>query len=123
MTSESVDRAFSGSPREQGRAKTSKSPVTRPTRAGVSIEARRTSDGSTRFYARFTDAQGRRHVAPPPDGDKTWDDWGQAFAAACARQDEAQRLSYRSRDGEKLLFRDLAAHHYLPRIGRRSVHP
>jgi integrase len=97
-------------------AKVSKRPVTRPTRAGVSVETRRASDGSHRFYARFTDAQGRRHVAPPPDGGKTWDDWGQAFAAACARQDEAQRLSYRSRDGEKMLFRDLVAHHYLPTI-------
>jgi hypothetical protein len=55
-------------------------------------------------------------VAPPPDGGKTWSNWGQAFAAACARQAEAERLSYRSRDGEKILFQDLVAHHYLPLI-------
>jgi hypothetical protein len=35
---------------------------------------------------------------------------------ACARQTEAERLSCRSRDGEKILFRDLVAHHYLPSI-------
>lgn len=97
-------------------AGTSKNAGARPTRAGVSIEARRASDGSTRFYARFTDPRGRRCVAPPHDGGNTWSDWGEAFAAACARQAEAERLSYRSRDGERILFRDLVAHHYLPSI-------
>jgi len=59
-------------------------------------------------------------VAPPPDGGKTWSDWGQAFAAACARQAKVERLSYRSRDGEKILFRDLVAHHYLPSISHAA---
>ncbi|HWH30743.1 MAG TPA: hypothetical protein VNU26_17610 [Mycobacteriales bacterium] len=97
-------------------AKTSKTPPRRPTRAGVSIEARQVKNGSTRYYARFTDRHGRRCVVPPPEGGKTWSDWGQAFAAACAQQSEAERLSYRSRGGETLLFRDLVADHYLPPI-------
>jgi hypothetical protein len=94
----------------------SNSASARPKRAGVSIEARRPSDGSTRSYARFTDAQGRRRVVPPPDGGQTWSDWGEAFAAACARQAEAERFSYRSHDGERVLCRDLVPHHYLPSI-------
>ena len=71
-------------------------------------------DGTERFYARYSDPRGRRHVVKPPDGDSTWPDWGEAFTAGCVAQTESQRLSYRSRDGERLLFRDLVRDHYLP---------
>ena len=47
---------------------------------------------------------------------QTWPDWGQAFTAACVAQEEAERLSYRSSDGERLLFADLVARHYLPTL-------
>ena len=73
-------------------------------------------DGTERFYARYTDPRGRRHVVKPPDGDSTWPDWGEAFTAGCVAQTESQRLNYRSRDGEGLLFRDLVRHHYLPSL-------
>jgi integrase len=92
------------------------SPTRRPSRAGVSIESRVMADGTERFYARYTDPRGKRHVVKPPDGRSSWADWGEAFAAACAAQSEVQRLSYRSRDGERLLFRDLVRDHYLPSL-------
>lgn len=88
----------------------------RPTRVGVSVERRRLADGTVRYHARCTDPRGRRHVVAPPTGGKTWPDWGEAFAAACAEQIRAERLSYRSHDGERLLFKDLVAYHYLPSI-------
>ncbi len=91
-------------------------PARRPTRAGVSVKSRRLADGSTCFYARITDARGRRTVVPPPSGGQTWLDWGQAFTAACNAQTEAERLSYRSTEGERLLFADLVARHYLPTL-------
>lgn len=53
---------------------------------------------------------------PPPEDGKTWSDCAQAFAAACAEQSEAERLSYRSRSGETLLLKNLVADHYLPSI-------
>lgn len=91
-------------------------PARRPTRAGVSVKSRRLADGSTCFYARITDARGRRTVVAPPSGGQTWLDWGQAFTAACNAQTEAERLSYRSTEGERLLFADLVARHYLPTL-------
>ena len=96
--------------------KTRTSPVRRPTRAGVSVESRQLADGSTCFYARFTDVRGRRTVVAPPGGGKSWPDWGRAFTAACTAQAEAERLSYRSTDGEKMPFAELVAHHYLPTL-------
>ena len=93
-----------------------KAPARRPTRAGVSVESRQLADGSTCFYARCTDARGRRTVAAPPSGAQSWPEWGQAFNAACTAQAEAERLTYRSTAGEKLLFADLVAHHYLPTL-------
>ena len=92
------------------------SPARRPSRAGVSVESRQVADGTERFYARYTDPRGRRHVVKPPDGDSTWPDWGEAFTAACTAQNEALRLTYRSRDGDRLLFRDLVRDHYLPSL-------
>ena len=59
---------------------------------------RSSADGTERFYARYTDPRGR-HVVKPPDGDSTWPDWGEAFTAGCVAQIDAERLSYRSRDG------------------------
>jgi len=88
----------------------------RPSRTGVSVESRPLGDGTERFYARYTDPRGRRHVVKPAGGGSTWPDWGEAFTAACACQTESQRLSYRSPDGERLLFRDLVRHHYLPSL-------
>lgn len=41
---------------------------------------------------------------------------GEAFTAACGAQTEAQRLTYRNRNGERLLFRDLVRDHYLPSL-------
>jgi integrase len=93
-----------------------KPPARRPTRAGVSVASRTAADGSTTFYARYTDARGRRTVVAPAGGGKSWTDWGKAFTAACVAQAEAERLSYRSADGERLLFTDLVAHHYLPTL-------
>lgn len=93
-----------------------KPPTRRTTRAGVSVASRTAADGSTAFYARYTDARGRRTMVAPPGGGKRWADWGQAFTAACVAQAEAERLSYRSADGERLLFTDLVAHHYLPTL-------
>jgi len=80
------------------------------------VDTRRLAAGSQRFYARYTDPQGRRAAVAPPRGAKRWPDWGQAFTAACAAQDRAERSSYQSRDGEKILFKDLVADHYLPSI-------
>lgn len=97
-------------------AKSKTAPSGRPTRTGVSVESRAQGDGSTRFYARFTDRDGRRRVVPCPDGRKSWADWGEAFTAACARQADAERHSYQSRDGETILFRDLVHRHYLPSV-------
>ncbi len=94
----------------------SSSPVRRPRRAGVSIESRRTSEGGQSFYARYTDPRGKRHAVKPPGGGSSWSDWGEAFTAACTAQTEAARLSYRSRDGERLLFGDLVRDHYLPSL-------
>ena len=93
-----------------------KAPARRPTRAGVSIESRRLADTSTSFYARCTDARGRRVVVAPSSGGQSWPDWGQAFAAACNAQTEAERFSYRSSAGERMLFADLVAQHYLPTL-------
>ncbi len=80
------------------------------------VESRLLGDGNERFYARYTDPRGRRRVVKPAGGNSTWPDWGEAFTAACACQTESQRLSYRSPDGERLLFRDLVRHHYLPSL-------
>jgi len=88
----------------------------RPSRVGVSVETRQAAEGGERFYARYTDPRGQRHVVKPRDGASTWPDWGEAFTAACLAQAEAQRLSFRSRDGERLLFRDLVRDHYLPSL-------
>jgi hypothetical protein len=97
-------------------ARTRPSPARRPSRAGVSVESRQVADGTERFYARYTDQRGRRRVVKPPDSESTWPDWAEAFTAACVAQTEAQRLSCRSRDGERLLFRDLVRDHYLPSL-------
>ena len=97
-------------------ARAPRSPARRPGRVGVSVETRDMVDGIERFYARYTDPRGRRHVVKPPDGRSSWADWGEAFTAACVAQIDAQRLSYRSRDGERLLFQDLVRHHYLPSL-------
>ena len=93
-----------------------KSPARRPTRAGVSVASRTAADGSTTFYARYTDARGRRTMVAATGGGKCWTDWGEAFTAACVAQAEAARLNYRSADGERLLFADLVARHYLPTL-------
>ena len=93
-----------------------RSPPRRPGRAGVSVETREMVDGSERFYARYTDPRGKRLVVKSTDGRSSWADWGEAFTAACVAQVEAERLSYRSRDGERLLFRDLVRDHYLPSL-------
>lgn len=55
-------------------------------------------------------------MVAPSSGSQTWPDWGQAFTAAFIAQAEAERLSYRSSDGERLLFADLVARHYLPTL-------
>ena len=97
-------------------ARTRPTPARRPSRAGVSVESRQVADGTERFYVRHTDPRGRRHVVKPPDGDSTGPDWGEAFTAGCVAQIDAERLSYRSRGGERLLFQDLVRHHYLPSL-------
>jgi integrase len=97
-------------------ARPARPPARRPARAGVSIEVREMVDGTKRFYARYTDPRGKRLVAKSPDGRSSWADWGEAFTAACVAQVDAERLSYRSRDGERLLFRDLVRDHYLPSL-------
>ncbi len=94
-------------------ARAPRSPARRPGRVGVSVASRDMVDGIERFYARYTDPRGRRHAVKPPDGRSFWADWSEAFTAACVAQSDAQRLSYRSRDGERLLFQDLVRHHYL----------
>ena len=88
----------------------------RPSRVGVSVETRPAAEGGERFYARYTNPRGQRHVVKPPDGASTRPDWGEAFTAACLAQADAQRLSFRSRDGERLLSRDLVRDHYLPSL-------
>jgi len=88
----------------------------RPSRVGVSVETRQAAEGGERFYARYTNPRGQRHVVKPPDGASTRPDWGEAFTAACLAQADAQRLSFRSRDGERLLSRDLVRDHYLPSL-------
>lgn len=95
---------------------TGRSPARRPTRTGVSVENRVMTDGTERFYARYTDLRGKRRVVKSPDGRSTFADWGEAFTSACIEQADAERLSYRSRDGERLLFRDLVSDHYLPSL-------
>ena len=95
-------------------ARPARPPARRPGRAGVSVETREMVDGTERFYARHTDPRGKRLVVKSPDGRSSWADWGEAFTAACVARVEAERLSYRSRDGERLLFRDLVRDHYLP---------
>jgi hypothetical protein len=71
---------------------------------------------SDNLHAGYTDARGRRVPVRPAGGGTSFADWGSAFTAACARQDAAARLSYRSTDGERILFQDLVTHHYLPSI-------
>lgn len=90
-----------------------RSPVGRPARAGVSVERRVRGDGSTRFYARCTDPCGRRVTVPPARG-RAWEDGVEAVAAACVRQDELDRLHYRSQDLATIPFGDLVVEHYLP---------
>ncbi len=97
-------------------ARPARPPARRPGRAGVSVETREMVDGTERFYARHTDPRGKRLVVKSPDGRSSWADWGEALTAACVAQVEAERLSYRSRDGERLLFRDLVRDHYLPSL-------
>lgn len=89
-------------------------PVARPTRARLSVERRRTADGQLRLYARYTDAHGQRVPVVAAEGGKNVTDWGEPFTAACTAPGEASR--YRSRDGDKLLFRDLVARHYRPAL-------
>lgn len=67
--------------------------VRRPTRIGVSVQSRR--------------AAGRG---------QSWPEWGQASAAVSAAQDQAERLSSRSRDRKKITLKELVTHHYLPSI-------
>ena len=49
-------------------------------------------------------------------GGRSFADRGAAFIAARVRQDAAVRVSYRGADGERALFWDLVAHHYLPSL-------
>ena len=86
----------------------------RPSRAGVSVESR--LHGTDRCYARCADWHGRRRVVKPAGGNSIWPDWRERFTADYADQPGSQRLSCRSPDGERLLFRDLVRHHYLPSL-------
>lgn len=92
------------------------SPTRQPSRVGVSVEPPRGADGPERFHARYTDPRGQRHVVNPGEGASTWPDWGEAFTAACGAQTHAERLTYRSREGERLLFAGLIRDHYLPSL-------
>ncbi|GAC1608616.1 MAG: hypothetical protein NVS3B26_06260 [Mycobacteriales bacterium] len=97
-------------------ARATRAAVRRPARTGVSIQIRTTADSNERSYARCTDPRGNRLVVKSLHGRSTWSDWGEALTAACVAESEAEGLSYRSREGERVLFRDLVRDHYLPSL-------
>lgn len=61
-------------------------------------------------------------MVAPTGGGKSLTDWGWAFTSACLAQAEAERLSDRSSDGERLLFADLVALHYAPTQSDAAPH-
>lgn len=61
-------------------------------------------------------------MVAPTGGGKSLPDWGRAFTSACLAQAEAERLSDRSSDGERLLFADLVALHYAPTQSDAAPH-
>lgn len=68
------------------------------------------------FYARGTDPRGKRQAVKPRGVGSSRSDWLEALTETCTAQAEAARLSYRSRDGERLLVGDLVSDHYLPSL-------
>jgi integrase len=93
-------------------ARTSK-PATR--RKGVTVSARAGAHG-TRFTARYTLPGGTRAYIPAPV-----DSWDEAFRAACALQDKAERGGYRSVKAHEMTFAELAHSHFLPRYDGPNV--
>lgn len=49
----------------------------------MSVASQTAVDGSTTFYARYTDTRGHRAIVAPTGGVKSLTDWDEAFTAAC----------------------------------------